>query len=196
MQSRVERQPNKILQSSSWIRNSIFLTTVLSTDASGSWPSGLGCVLGRYQAGDVLSQSSISAGRPEATVDLLSRQAFPLSVTSMNRHSILLATPAQPLSHLWFCVCLFSDSWSNVTKSSQLYLSKVFPISFCSFPFPCYQSGFNDLLFSIQKLPPNLNFIVFTLFSSILYPATRWKILKYRLCHRPLSQLKHIQFSS
>lgn len=127
---------------------------------------------------------------------LLSRQAFPLSVTSMNRHSILLATPAQPLSHLWFCVCLFSDSWSNVTKSSQLYLSKVFPISFCSFPFPCYQSGFNDLLFSIQKLPPNLNFIVFTLFSSILYPATRWKILKYRLCHRPLSQLKHIQFSS
>ena len=196
MQLRVERQPNKILQSSSWIRNSIFLTTVLSTDASGSWPSGLVCVLGRYQAGDVLLQSSISAGCPEATVELLSRQAFPLFFTSVNRHSILLATPVQPLSHLWFCLLVRWLLIQSVTKSSQLYLSKVFPISFFPFPFPYYQSGFNDLLFSIQKLPPNLNFVVFTLFSSILYPATRWKILKHHLCHRPLSLLKHIQFSS
>lgn len=134
MQLRVERQPNKILQSSSWIRNSIFLTTVLSTDASGCWPSGLVCVLGRYQAGDVLSQFSNSAGRPEATVDLLSRQAFPLFFTSMNRHSILLATPAQPLSHLWFCVCLSTDSWSNQLPNPHSYTSaKVFQSLF--FPF-------------------------------------------------------------
>lgn len=33
------------------------------------------------------------------------------------------------------------------------------------FPFHSrYQSGFNDLLFSLQKLPPNLNFTAFTLF--------------------------------
>ena len=166
MQLRVERQPNKILQSSSCIRNSIFLTTVLSTDASGSWPSGLVCVLGRYQAGDVLSQSSISSGRPEATVDLLSRQAFPLFFPSMNRHSILLATPVQPLSHLWFCLLVCWLLIQSATKSSQLYLSKVFPIFF-PFPSPYYQSGFNDLLSSIQRLPPNLNFIAFTLFSSI-----------------------------
>ena len=158
MQFRVERQPNKIFQSSSWIRNSSFLTTVLFSVLMrlGSWPSGLVCVVGRYKAGNVLSPCSISAGRPEVTVDFLSRQAFPLAS--------LLWTD-KPLSRLWFCFCLFADSWFNQLPNPDSYTSPKFFQSLFFFPFHSrYQSGFNDLLFSLQKLPPNLNFTAFTLF--------------------------------
>ena len=80
MQLRVERQPNKIFQSSSWIRDSIFLTTVLfSADASVFLPLWAGVCGGKVPGWECALTVFHVCRPPEVTVDLLSRQAFPLS---------------------------------------------------------------------------------------------------------------------
>lgn len=151
------------------------------------WPSGLVCVVGRYKAGNVLSPCSISAGRPEVTVDFLSRQAFPLaSLYEQTSLSVAL---------ILFLLVRWTPDLISYQILTVILLTKVFPLSFFfSFPFR-YQSGFNDLLFSLQKLPPNLNF---SLPSPLFYlvPCYQMNNSKVSFVSQTFSLLKHIQFSS
>lgn len=107
--------------------------------------------------GTVLSQCSISASRPEVTGGLTLSAGLSTVFISINRHTILFASPAQSLSVIFdFCFRLFADSWSNqLPNPDNCTSAKFFQSLFC-FPFPCHHSRFNDLSFRMQKLPPNL----------------------------------------
>ena len=145
----------------------------------GSWSSGLVCVVGRYQAGNVLSPCSMSVG-PQTWLWTCSPGRLSHFLRFYEHTSLSVGFD------FVFACSLTPDpiSYQILTVILQQSFSNLF---FFPFPFPCYQSGFNDLLFSLQKLPPNLNFTAFTLFC--LGPC-------YRMKNSKVSSVSQTSFSA